>query len=153
MDCILAFKGKEYVLTASNKAFVRGITVLNDSDDKSKILNFHNLLLYCGREGDTLNFSEYIQANVRFYEIKNDTELGTKALANFVRKELADTLRSQSPYGVNLLLAGYDIILKTVGLYFLDHLATFSAVPYACHVLSTRHYFRRWIKITEEVFA
>ncbi|KAG4301284.1 hypothetical protein PCK1_002594 [Pneumocystis canis] len=133
MDCILALKGKEYVLAASNKAFVRGITVLNDLDDKSKNLNFHNLLLYSGRDGDTLNFSEYLQANVQLYEMKNDIELGTKALANFLRKEMADTLRSHSPYGVNLLLAGYDIVLKTVGLYFLDHLATFSPVSYACH--------------------
>lgn len=61
MDCILALKGKEYVLTASNKAFVRGITVLNNSDDKSMSLNHHNLLLYSGMEGDVLHFSEYIQ--------------------------------------------------------------------------------------------
>ncbi|KAG4304906.1 hypothetical protein PORY_001581 [Pneumocystis oryctolagi] len=132
MDCILALKGKEYVLTASNKAFVRGITIL-DSNDKSKTLNVHNLLLYSGMEGDTLNFSEYIQANVQLYEMKNNIELETKAVANFIRKELADSLRSQRPYGVNLLLAGYDIVSKSVELYFLDYLATFSTVPYACH--------------------
>ncbi|KTW28209.1 proteasome core particle subunit beta 4 [Pneumocystis jirovecii RU7] len=133
MDCILALKGKEYILTASNKAFVRGITVLDDLNDKSKVLNYHNLLLYSGMEGDTLNFSEYLQANVQLYEMKNSVELETKAVANFVRKELADSLRSRRPYGVNLLLAGYDIVSKSVELYFLDNLATFSSVSYACH--------------------
>ncbi|KTW28970.1 hypothetical protein T552_01601 [Pneumocystis carinii B80] len=133
MDCILALKGKEYVLTASNKAFVRGITVLTDSDDKSMCLNLHNLLLYSGREGDVLNFSEYIQANVQLYEMKNDIELNTKAVASFIWKELADSLRSRKPYGVNLLLAGYDIVSGSAQLHFLDYLATFSTVPYACH--------------------
>jgi 20S proteasome subunit beta 4 len=76
-------------------------------------------------------------------------ELSPHAAANFTRKNMADFLRSrvslsvfvlpfyihpclQTPYFVNLLMAGYD---EHTGpsLFYLDYLASLVEVPYAIH--------------------
>ena len=65
--------------------------------------------------------------------MRNETDLGPAAVANFVRGELAKSLRSKKPYTVNLLLGGLDPITKKPSLYWLDYLAALAAVPYAAH--------------------
>lgn len=37
---------------------------------------------------DGINFSEYIQKNIKLYELDNDIKLSTHAAANFVRREV-----------------------------------------------------------------
>jgi len=81
--------------SATSKATVRGVTVLNQTDDKSRSLNQHNLLLFAGEAGDTIQFAEFIQANVQLYGMKNDTELNSDAVAAFTRREMADNLRTR----------------------------------------------------------
>ena len=80
-----------------------------------------------------VQFAEYIQANIQLYSMRNDTDLGPSAVANFVRGELAKSLRSRKPYTVNLLLGGLDPITKQPSLYWLDYLAALAPVPYAAH--------------------
>jgi len=65
--------------------------------------------------------------------MRNDTDLGPSAVANFVRGELARSLRSRHPYTVNLLLGGMDPITKQPHLYWLDYLASLAPLPYAAH--------------------
>lgn len=65
--------------------------------------------------------------------MRNDTDLGPSAVANFVRGELARSLRSKHPYTVNLLLGGLDPITKQPHLYWLDYLASLAPLPYAAH--------------------
>lgn len=65
--------------------------------------------------------------------MRNDNDLGPSAVANFVRGELARSLRSRNPYTVNLLLGGVDPITKTPHLYWLDYLASLAPLPYAAH--------------------
>ena len=65
--------------------------------------------------------------------MRNDTELGPSAVANFVRGELARSLRSRHPYTVNLLLGGMDPVTKKPHLYWLDYLASLAPLPYAAH--------------------
>ena len=80
-----------------------------------------------------VQFAEYIQANIQLYSMRNDTDLGPSAVANFVRGELAKSLRSKKPYTVNLLLGGLDPITEKPSLYWLDYLAALAPVPYAAH--------------------
>ena len=65
--------------------------------------------------------------------MRNDSDLGPSAVANFVRGELARSLRSRKPYTVNLLLGGIDPITNSPSLYWLDYLAALAPVPYAAH--------------------
>ncbi|KAI9704297.1 MAG: Proteasome subunit beta type-4 [Candelina mexicana] len=112
---------------------MRGATILKASDDKTRQLNKHTLMAFSGEAGDTVQFAEYIQANIQLYSMRNDNDLGPSAVANFVRSELAQSLRSRKPYTVNLLLGGMDPITQKPSLYWLDYLASLAPVPYAAH--------------------
>ena len=80
-----------------------------------------------------VQFAEYIQANAQLYSMRNGMELSPSATANFVRGELARSLRSRRPYTVNLILGGYDQIADKPTLYWIDYLASLAPVPYAAH--------------------
>jgi 20S proteasome alpha/beta subunit len=80
-----------------------------------------------------VQFAEFIRANIQLYLMKNNTDLGPKAVASFVRGEVARSLRSRTPYQVNLLLGGVDPITDKASLYWIDYLATMTQVPYAAH--------------------
>ncbi|KAL8974769.1 MAG: hypothetical protein Q9185_001189 [Variospora sp. 1 TL-2023] len=112
---------------------MRGATILKASDDKTRELNKNTLMAFSGEAGDTVQFAEFIQANIQLYSMRNDTELGPPAVASFVRGELARSLRSRKPYTVNLLLGGMDPISKKPHLYWLDYLASLAPLPYAAH--------------------
>jgi 20S proteasome subunit beta 4 len=128
---------------------MRGATILKATDDKTRALNTHTLMTYSGEAGDTgtkpmevswtvltavtVQFAEFIQANVQLYSMRNGMELSPAATANFVRGELANALRSRRPYTVNLLLGGYDKIADKPTLYWIDYLASLAPLPYAAH--------------------
>jgi len=133
MEVLLGITGKDFAIIASSKAAMRGPTVLKATDDKTRALNDHNLMAYSGAPGDTVQFAEFIQANIQLYLMKNNTSLGPKAVASFVRGEVARSLRSRNPYQVNLLLGGVDPITGVASLYWCDYLATLTKLPYAAH--------------------
>lgn len=59
-----------------------------------------------GEAGDRVQFTEYISKNILLYKMRNGYELGPKSAAHFTRKNLADYLRSRTPYQVNVLVGG-----------------------------------------------
>merc|ERR1712050_684139 len=79
---------------------------------------------------------------------RNSYELSPSAAANFTRRNLADYLRSRTPYQVNLLIAGYDTETGKPELYFMDYLASMIKTNFAAHgyggffttALLDRHY-------------
>jgi 20S proteasome subunit beta 4 len=133
MEVLLGITGRDFVILAASKAAVRGPTILKAEDDKTRQLNEHTLVAFSGEAGDTVQFAEYVQANVQLYTMRNETELSPNAVANFVRGELARSLRSRNPYTVNLLLGGVDPISQKPHLYWIDYLASLARVPYAAH--------------------
>lgn len=131
---------------------MRGATILKGSDDKTRALNKNTLMAFSGEAGDTsmapsnvfhlssgllirstVQFAEYIQANVQLYSMRNSADLTPSAVSSFVRGELAQSLRSRKPYTVNLLLGGMDPITKVPHLYWIDYLASCAPIPYAAH--------------------
>lgn len=133
MEVLLGITGKDFTIVAASKAAMRGASILKATDDKTRPLNKHTLLAFSGEAGDTVQFAEYIQANIQLYSMRNDTDLGPSAVASFVRGELARALRSRRPYTVNLLLGGMDPITDKPSLYWIDYLAALAPVPYAAH--------------------
>ena len=85
------------------------------------------------RSGDTVQFAEYIERNIRLYQIRNTYALRPQSAASWIRRSLADSLRSRRPYAVNLLVGGYDTSSDTPHLYWIDYLGTMSSVPFAAH--------------------
>lgn len=86
-----------------------------------------------GRAGDTVQFAEYIERNIRLYQIRNIYALRPQSAASWIRRSVAESLRSRHPYSVNLLLGGYDISTYTPHLYWMDYLGTLAEVPFAAH--------------------
>jgi len=133
MEVLLGLTGRDFTIIAASKAAMRGATILKSSDDKTRPLNSHNLLAFSGEAGDTIQFAEYIQANIALYSMRNETDLGPSAVASFIRGELAKSLRSRKPYNVNLLLGGVDPMTQEPSLNWLDYLASSARLPYAAH--------------------
>ena len=65
--------------------------------------------------------------------MRNSGDLSPYEVSSFVRSELAKSLRSRSPYTVNLLLGGFDPRTDKPHLYWIDYLASSAPVPYAAH--------------------
>ncbi|AET37506.1 proteasome core particle subunit beta 4 Ecym_1264 [Eremothecium cymbalariae DBVPG len=133
MDIILGIRVQDSVILASSKAVTRGISVLKATDDKTRQLSPHSLISFTGESGDTVQFSEYIQANMQLYMIRENYELSPQAQSSFVRNELAKSLRSRKPFQVNVLIGGYDVKKEKPELYQIDYLGTKVELPYAAH--------------------
>jgi 20S proteasome subunit beta 4 len=80
-----------------------------------------------------VQFAEYIERNLRLYQIRNLYPLRPQPAASWIRRALAESLRSRSPYSVNLLVGGYDTASDTPHLYWIDYLGTLATVPFAAH--------------------
>ncbi|EGV61397.1 Proteasome subunit beta type-4 [Yamadazyma tenuis] len=134
MDIVLGIRLTDSTIIATSKAITRGISVLKDNDDKTRVLNAHNLVAFTGESGDTVQFAEYMQANIQLYSMReNDIELSPKATASFVRSQLATSIRSRKPYQVNVLLGGFDTKSNEPTLNYIDYLGTQAVLPYAAH--------------------
>lgn len=51
-------------------------------------LDSHKLLVGSGTAADTSNFTEFIQKNLKLYELNNDLKLDTHSAANYIRGEV-----------------------------------------------------------------
>ncbi|CAL5347223.1 unnamed protein product [Camellia sinensis] len=148
MECVFGLVGKGFALVVADTSAVNSILVHKSNEDKIMILDSHKLMGASGEAGDRAQFTEYIQKNVALYQFRNGIPLTTAAAANFTRGELATALRKligflrhvnwlnlchlafQSPYMVNIILAGYD---KETGpsLYYIDYIASLHKVDKA----------------------
>ncbi|CAN0185771.1 unnamed protein product [Phaeothamnion confervicola] len=108
----------------------RSIVMYQQELDKIMKLDDSKLLAAVGPQADCSTFTEYIQKNMKLYELNNDLRLSTPAAANYIRGELAYALR-QGPYQTNLLLAGVDG--GTASLFWMDYLGALHKVSYAAH--------------------
>ncbi|XP_013790676.1 proteasome subunit beta type-2-like [Limulus polyphemus] len=132
MEYLIGIACQDFVLVAADTTNASGIVVVQNVQDKMYKLSDQLVMAASGEAGDTVQFAEFIEKNIQLYKMRNGYELSPSGAANFTRRNLAEYLRSRTPYLVNLLLAGYD---KHTGpeLYFMDYLATMAKVPYAAH--------------------
>jgi len=131
MECQVAITGKGYVLVAADTVAARSIVKMKHDEDKIKVLGSRLLMSYSGEPGDTVQFAEYIERNLRLHQIRYLHPLRPSSAASWIRRQLADSLRSRSPYSVNLLVGGYDVATSEPHLYWIDYLGTSAHVPYA----------------------
>lgn len=132
MEFAIGIQGADFVLTATDCNGARSIVRMKDDLEKSFSLSKHFLMTINGESGDATNFAQYIEKNIALYKMNNGYELTPHSGAHFVRKRLADFLRSRTPYQVNILLSGYDE-KDGPSLYHMDYLAAMVKVPFATH--------------------
>lgn len=117
---------------ATDSVAGRSIVAMKKDHDKMFQLSSNLLMSVSGEGGDTVQFAEYIAKNIQLYRMRNGYDLSTKAAASFTRRNMADYLRSSTPYSVNLLIGGFD---ESDGpdLYYMDYLGSLVRVPFAVH--------------------
>ncbi|XP_061718047.1 proteasome subunit beta type-2 [Cydia pomonella] len=132
LQCLMGIQCNDFVMIAADQSNSHSIMVMKDDEDKIHRISDKLVMGVIGDSGDTTQFAEYIAKNIQLYKMRNGYELGPTAAANFTRRNLAEYLRSRTPYFVNLLMGGYD---KENGpeLYFMDYLASSVKVPFAAH--------------------
>merc|ERR1711991_931399 len=107
MDSCIALKGKGFIIMAADMNHGRSITTqLTDEDkilqvDSEKLINCVEL-----DPGDRANFLEFVQKNLHLHEYRTGKKLSISATASWVRRQMADYLRSRTPFRVNMLLGG-----------------------------------------------
>ncbi|KAJ3572986.1 hypothetical protein NP233_g2722 [Leucocoprinus birnbaumii] len=133
METSFALIGKGYVIVAADTTSARSIVKMKNDEDKIKTVSPHLLMSYSGEPG-----SYFLR---RIYRTKPPTLSNPQhlppsdphAAASWIRRSLAESLRSRSPYSVNLLVGGYDTAAHEPKLYWIDYLGTVSEVPFAAH--------------------
>ncbi|PLW50749.1 hypothetical protein PCASD_00741 [Puccinia coronata f. sp. avenae] len=133
MECSFGITGKDYVIFASDSSANRSIVRMKANADKQKVVSKHVVMAYSGEPGDTVQFAEYVERNLRLYGIRNHVDLLPHEAASWTRNQLASSLRSRNAYSVNLLLGGFDTAHEVPLLYWIDYLGTMAQVPYAAH--------------------
>ncbi|KAF5297928.1 hypothetical protein FQA39_LY11913 [Lamprigera yunnana] len=132
MECLLGLKCNNFVMVAADMTKSQSIMVMKTDENKLHKLSDKLVMAISGEQGDTTQFAEYIAKNIQLYKMRNGYELGPKAASSFTRRNLAEALRSRSPYHVNMLLAGYDE-QEGPQLYFVDYLASIADVKFSSH--------------------
>lgn len=132
METILGLRTDNFCILASDMTAAHSIIVMKSNEKKIYPVSDQILMAATGQQGDAHQFAEYIVKNVQLYKMRNGYGLSTASAAHFIRQNLAEYLRSQTPYNVNLLLGGFEE--KTGGqLYYMDYLASSHEVKYGSH--------------------
>lgn len=129
-DTIFGIVGDGFTFIGADATANQSIIRMKLGEDKIRQTGSHRLMAAIGDGGDRVQFTEFIEANLRLYEFRNGIPLSTHAAANFMRGEMAAALR-KGPYNANLLVGGYDGAEPS--LYWIDHLAALHKQNCAAH--------------------
>ena len=132
MEAVIGINFNDFSLIAADTHAVFSIIFVKNDVDKIYTLSDNLLMGVIGEAGDTAQFAEFISKNIQLFKIRNGFELSPKCAALFIQRNVADYLRSRTPYHCNLVLAGYD---KEKGpqMFYIDYLATLAELPYVVH--------------------
>ena len=108
METLLALTYKGGVLIVADSAAARSIVVMKHGEDKTRDLTKFCTMAFSGEPGDAVQFAEFIQRNIKLNEIRTGLTMTPSAIANYTRRELADSLRSRvCIIYLNILCASY----------------------------------------------
>ena len=130
MDCAFGVAGEDWVIIGSDRAVVKSIIKLQDTDDKLRILSDNQIISCCGEVADRKEFSKLVNGEMDYYYYRYNKRLSTDELANYTRSTLAESLRKK-PYQVNCLISGFDE--DGAKLYWLDYLGSMQRVLKGSH--------------------
>lgn len=135
MEALFGVVGKDFVLLGADCKAARSILVYKDDENKMMALDSHKVAVGNGPQSDRCEFFEYVQKNIKLYELRNGISLDGPATANFMRTELATYLR-KAPKQVNVLLGSVDTgkdgnIMPH--LFWMDYMASMVNVNFGAH--------------------
>nr|ACO10511.1 Proteasome subunit beta type-2 [Caligus rogercresseyi] len=133
METSIGIAFNDFVMVATDQTCAHSILLMKDTCEKTYSLSNHRLMSAIGQSGDTTEFAEFMTKNIQLYKLRNAYEMSPSEAANFIRRNLADSLRSRNPFHVNLLVAGFDKKSEQAELYSMDYLAGMVKTAHATH--------------------
>lgn len=131
MDCALGLTGKDFVMVATDCTVARSIVAIKHDEDKIYDLDETKVLATAGDQASRTAFAEYVQKNMALFRIRNDLKLSNHAASHWIRRTLAQALRSrQGAFQCNSIFAGVDETGPS--LVYLDYLGSHQPVDYTC---------------------
>jgi 20S proteasome subunit beta 4 len=101
MDINVGIKGNDFVMLLADTSSNRSIFTLKHNEDKITKLDDMKLLACSGEQSSRVEFSEFVQKNLALYRLRNDHSLSNSAAANYIRHQVAEALRTRSPFQAN----------------------------------------------------
>ncbi|XGW22443.1 hypothetical protein V3C99_005014 [Haemonchus contortus] len=109
MHFLIGIATDDYVILASDKAtFAYGAVLADSENDKEYRLGKKLTMMCIGEEGDVAQFGDWTKRNIRLYAIRNGYELCPRSAHHWIRRGIAEALRTEDYYAVDILLGGYD---------------------------------------------
>ncbi|KAK6045394.1 peptidase, T1 family [Cooperia oncophora] len=109
MHFLIGIATNDYVILASDKAtFAYGAVLADSENDKEYRLGKKMTMMCIGEEGDVDQFGDWAKRNIRLYAIRNGYELCPRSAHHWIRRGIAEALRTEDYYAVDVLLGGYD---------------------------------------------
>lgn len=134
MDTALGVTFNDFVILAADKA--ENFSILRLTEDSSKIypLTKNIAMAIVGEPGDTDQFSKFVQCNFELEKFRDDgCEVSITRAFHWITWELAQSIRSRSPYAVNPIVGGFDANEKRGKVYWMDYFGTGVEVTYGAH--------------------
>ena len=132
-DSLFGICGRDWVIICADTSVNRSIFNLKNDEDKIMQLNQHKILATNGEQTQRYQYSNLMMRNLQLMELRTGFEPSVDATAHFLRTEMASSLRSRSPFQVNVLMGGYDQIEQCAKLYWMDYLGTLQQVQKGAH--------------------
>ncbi|MFH4973605.1 hypothetical protein AB6A40_000314 [Gnathostoma spinigerum] len=112
-----------YVLLAADKScFAYGAIVVTDDHDKRFDLGDKLVMLCIGEDGDVEQFGDWCKRNIQLYKLRYGYEMSPKSCYHWIRRGIAETLRTPDYFIVDTLIGGYDDFAKKAFLGSVDYL-------------------------------
>ncbi|KAI6232613.1 Proteasome subunit beta type-2 [Aphelenchoides fujianensis] len=123
VNFLVGYRTEKFVLLVSDKvSFKYGALKVSDDASKEYQLGSHTYMSVIGESGDADNFGDWAKRNIYLYKLRHNYELSPRSAHHWLRKSIADNLRSEDFWRVDLLLGGYDTIEKRAYLGSVDYL-------------------------------
>lgn len=134
MDTSIGVAFNDFAILAADKAENFGILRINEGSNKIHKLTHNIAMSLVGESGDVDQFSRFVQCNFELEKFRDDGwQVSLIRAFNWITWELAQSIRSKSPFSVFPILAGYDTAEKKGKIYWIDYLGTGVEVTYGAH--------------------
>lgn len=134
MDTCLGVKFNDFVILAVDKAENMSIIKFQEDGEKIYPLASNMAMAMVGEPGDTDQFSRFVQCNFELEKFRDDGwQVSLTRAFNWITWQLAQDIRSRSPYSVFPILGGYDTQEQKARLFWIDYLGTGVEVTYGAH--------------------
>lgn len=121
----IGIKASDGVVLAADKRATAGYTVANKRANKIIKLTDYCAITVAGTVGEAFNIADKIRGEARIYELRNNSKMSVKAIANYAA--LLINSRKFNVLPVQIIIGGYDYAPQ---LFMIDFFGSLSSEEY-----------------------